>query len=319
MNPRLPSSFCGVYGIKPSHGRISGRPSSELATTTGVLGPIAGSIDDLAIAYRVMATPDPSHTHSSQFPSPLTTLLPARTKDTPRYIGIVPHWVARAEPSVKASFDRIIDHYKTTHNYSIVEIDIPHLQSGQKAHAMTILSEIYSGLSPAALASLTSPNKILMSVASQAHANDFLAAMKLRGLIMQHLAYLWKEKYPGMIIASPTTPIPGWEIENAATDLKGVSDGDKSLRNMEYVWLANFTGCPAISFPMGEAADTGVPLGMMGMGEWGDEESLFEWAREGDGVELDKLSEKGVRALRSPKVKGEGRWVDVLQEAQVSS
>ena len=79
---------------------------------------------------------------------------------------------------------------------------------------------------------------------------------------MSHLQWLW-DKYPGMLVVSPTTPCAGWKIKSPS-DIKGygVSDGDMSLRSMEYVYLANWTGCPAISCPMGYA-DGDVPVGFM--------------------------------------------------------
>jgi Asp-tRNA(Asn)/Glu-tRNA(Gln) amidotransferase A subunit family amidase len=52
-----------------------------------------------------------------------------------------------------------------------------------------------------------------------------------------------------------------------------------AIRNMEYVWLANFTGCPAISVPVGYANASGgggrVPIGLMGMNDWGKEDELM--------------------------------------------
>ncbi|OAX78690.1 hypothetical protein ACJ72_07000 [Emergomyces africanus] len=38
---RVPSGFCGIYGIKTSHGRVSGRPTARMAPTTGVFGTMA--------------------------------------------------------------------------------------------------------------------------------------------------------------------------------------------------------------------------------------------------------------------------------------
>lgn len=52
---------------------------------------------------------------------------------------------------------------------------------------------------------------------------------------------------------------------------------------MEYVWLANFTGCPAISCPAGFSPDR-APIGVMAMGEWGAEEDLIAFARDGVGI-----------------------------------
>ena len=98
---------------------------------------------------------------------------------------------------------------------------------------------------------------------------------------MKHLAFLFR-KHPGLLIVTPTTPNAGWHISGGAADLKyGISDGNSSLRSMEYVWLANFTGCPALSIPVGLAEPKegtgGIPMGLMAMAEWGAEEELLEW------------------------------------------
>lgn len=65
-----------------------------------------------------------------------------------------------------------------------------------------------------------------------------------------------------------------------------MTDANKQFRNMEYVYLANFTGCPAISCPVGydvpegNEADGKVPTGFMGMGEWGSEDELIAFGYE---------------------------------------
>jgi len=149
---------------------------------------------------------------------------------------------------------------------------------------------------------------------------------------MQHLSFLF-EKYPGLVIATPTVPIPGWKIEHQADLTNGLSDANTSIRCMEYAYLANFTGCPAISFPMGYFDGTQVPASIMGMSEWGSEETLIEWARDGEGILDVDLDTVGVDAngagdasdhvvvgkgLRIPSGKG-GKWVDVIAAARGSS
>ncbi|ERF69891.1 hypothetical protein EPUS_05433 [Endocarpon pusillum Z07020] len=57
---RIPSSLCGIYGLKPTHGRVSGHPTRDLGVSVGVYGPMASNLDDLRLGYRVMAKPDPS-------------------------------------------------------------------------------------------------------------------------------------------------------------------------------------------------------------------------------------------------------------------
>ena len=122
-----------------------------------------------------------------------------------------------------------------------------------------------------------------------------------------------------MIIVTPTTPNAGWRIANGEAELKGgFSDADKSVRSMEYVWLANFTGCPAISVPVGftkgEVSESkkaegaiNFPIGLMGMGEWGDEARLFEWARE---------AEEFMEADGEGDWRPKGEWVDVFKLAE---
>lgn len=321
---RVPASFCGLYGLKTSHGRISGAPTNDICRTTGVYGPIASSIDDLAIAYRVMAQQD-SNTRSLKFPSPLSQH-PSRNPPSgnqPKYLGVCEEWTARAHPSVSALYEKAIDFYIHRHGYTKVPLRLPFLPQLQKAHALTILSEIRSGLRADQIPHLTYHNQLLMSVAgTHATAQDLIAAAKLRGLLMGHLASVW-ERWPGLLIVTPTTPLPGWRI--AEGDLaRGVSDADTSLKNMEYVFLANFSGIPAISVPMGYMEGEGegdgdgdgegkgggyVPAGLMAMGIWGSEEQLIEWGREAEG--LLGGSEEGAAIKRPP---GE-RWVDLLHLA----
>ncbi|CAG8924047.1 unnamed protein product [Penicillium salamii] len=280
---RIPSSFCGIWGLKPSHGRVSGAPSQSLAPTVGVLGPMASSIDDLALAYRTMATPAPASEDpiSSQFPYPQAP--PADTKRA-KTIGIVRDWIDRAEVPVRAALDRALDYYREE-GYNVIDITIPYLTEGQRAHVLTIMAEIASGVDASKINQLTAPNKVLVSLGMwQISAQDLLAAQRLRNLLMTHLAHLFKT-HPGLLIVTPTTPIPGWHIHGGEADLsRGLSDGKASVRNMEYVWLANFTGCPAISCPGGYATDSGVPIGVMAMGEWGAEENLIAFARDGEAI-----------------------------------
>ncbi|CAI7622646.1 unnamed protein product [Penicillium pancosmium] len=280
---RIPSSFCGIWGLKTTHGRVSGAPSQSLAPTVGVLGPMASNIDDLALAYRIMATPAPASQDpiSSQFPRPIPAL-PDRKRT--RTIGIMPEWIDRAEPPVRAVFDTALDHYRQN-GYDVIDITIPYLPEGQRAHVLTIMAEIASGVDARQIRHLTAPNKVLVSLGMyQITAQELLVAQRLRNLLMTHLSHLF-QKHPGLLILSPTTPLPGWHIDGGEADLsRGVSDGKASVRNMEYVWLANFTGCPSISCPAGYAPDSGVPIGLMAMGEWGSEEDLIDFARDGETI-----------------------------------
>ncbi|MEH2504585.1 AtzE family amidohydrolase [Bradyrhizobium sp. AZCC 1578] len=55
---RVPSSFCGVFGLKPTYGRLSRARSFPFVASLDHLGPLARNVDDLALAYDAMQGPD---------------------------------------------------------------------------------------------------------------------------------------------------------------------------------------------------------------------------------------------------------------------
>src|SRR5690349_6814380 len=55
---RVPASFCGVFGLKPTYGRLSRARSFPFVSSFDHLGPFARSVRDLALAYDAMQGPD---------------------------------------------------------------------------------------------------------------------------------------------------------------------------------------------------------------------------------------------------------------------
>lgn len=119
-----------------------------------------------------------------------------------------------------------------------------------------------------------------------------------------------------MIIVTPTTPCAGWRIGQPKVDNKyGISDGNTTQSTMEYAWMANFLGIPALSVPAGfvaaegekgagqEVDRGGIPIGLMGMGEWAREEDLLEWGAHVEAVGADRRQRPGI-------------WVDVVERAK---
>ncbi|HEU5267188.1 MAG TPA: amidase, partial [Jatrophihabitans sp.] len=54
---RIPSAFCGTYGMKPTFGLVPNMPGFRGWPTLSVTGPIAASVRDLRLALAVMAGP----------------------------------------------------------------------------------------------------------------------------------------------------------------------------------------------------------------------------------------------------------------------
>jgi len=306
---RIPSSWCGIYGLKTSHGWVSTRPYQSRAASTAVAGPMAANMADLDIGWRTMAQPDPDCPISRQFPMPSR---PSADTTHPKRIGIDKKWFDRADANVKTVCQKAVDYYRDTLGYEIIDISIPHLREAQMAHALTILNEVTSSVKKHDLRKLLPPNQILLTVGAKASCADFLAAQRIRTMVMEHLSFLFK-KYPGLIIVTPTTPNAGWPIHKK--DAKyGSSDGNRSIRNMEYVWLANFSGLPSISLPVGFVdpvqGEGKFPIGLMGAGEWGSEDQLIQFGFEGEKY-LNEVYEGG---RLKPK-----HWVDVFGAVEAAA
>ena len=303
---RIPASFSGIYGLKPSHGRLD-----DTDSTVTVTGPLAANMSDLEAAYRLIAIPDPSYPTSGLFIPPSVAVA-----SRPKVIGIYKDWFNRAEPAVLELCNKAVDYYKSKHGYEIVAIEIPYLPEGQVAHAVTILAEmsIRARANPSKksnwLSGFTPANKILLGIGDQTPTRDYLLAQQLRNMLMQHLAFLY-EKHPGLIIVTPTSPKAGWPIGSEGDLKHGVTDGNSSIRNMEYVWLANFTGNPAISCPVGYVdpvkGEGKIPVGLMAMGEWGSEDCLIAWGKEAE----QWLHEEYPGGRQLP-----ANWEDVIANAQ---
>lgn len=75
---RVPSSLCGIFGLKPTYGRLSRSGTLPFVASLDHLGPLATTVDDLALAYDVMQGADPFDPASAQ------KLSSATTADLPR-------------------------------------------------------------------------------------------------------------------------------------------------------------------------------------------------------------------------------------------
>ncbi|TEA18989.1 Fatty acid amide hydrolase [Colletotrichum sidae] len=298
---RIPSSFNGVYGLKPSHHRTCTMNSSVC-----VVGPLAATVTDLTLAYRLMSRPNPDDPIQGVY----TPSVPAPSS-AKKIIAIDESWWSRAETPVANVCRRAVDHFKTL-GYEVINVKLPFLREIQLMHSASCITEMQDNAhqrtpDPNNWQSIINHvNAITMSVGTQTPAADLLKYAQLRDVLMKHLAHLF-EQYPGLLFVTPTTPLPGW-VRNPADEAYGVSDANRTIANMGYVYIANVSGCPAVSAPVGYADPVEgrgkIPIGLMAMGEWGCEEQLLGWAKEAETY----LHKEGRR-------RPEG-WVDVIEMAK---
>lgn len=310
---RAPTAYAGCAALKPSHSRTLVMNSSMC-----VIGPMCAHAADLTAAYRVMAQPDPVDPVRALF---APSEPPSNGKK--RLLGVCRPWAAHASPAVLTQFDAALNYYTRVLGYELVDVDIPLLPEARAAHGAINLAEAADHARARVSAQETAAkgvrwtdllgpaNAVSTSLGAQTGALDYLRFSQVRSVVMRHLAHLFERYGPELLLVSPTLPDEGWRRE-AGDEVHGFSNGNRTLRSMMFVWLANMSGCPAVTVNAGyaeppEAGGGGkLPIGVMAMGMWGEEERCLAWAREGEAF----LREDGGGRLRP-----EG-WVDVIALAR---
>ncbi|MFC1749085.1 amidase [Pseudomonadota bacterium] len=142
---RNPSSFCNVSGLKVTYGRVSRYGAIAYASSLDSVGPMARSVEDLAIILKTIAGFDPLDASSSQESvSDYTKTL--NQKINQKTIGIIKQNMHDSlDPDVKSTMDQVISKYQKL-GANIVELDLPTLKYGVAIYYILALSETSSNL-----------------------------------------------------------------------------------------------------------------------------------------------------------------------------
>jgi amidase/aspartyl-tRNA(Asn)/glutamyl-tRNA(Gln) amidotransferase subunit A len=106
---RVPSSLCGVFGLKPTYGRLSRHGSYPFVASLDHLGPFARSVRDLALAYDAMQGADANDPAQTTRPFEPTVSELARGQEGLR-IGVLGGWFREmALPEARKAVNRVAD------------------------------------------------------------------------------------------------------------------------------------------------------------------------------------------------------------------
>ena len=147
---RLPASFCGVFGLKPTYGKMSRRGMIACASSLDQAGVFARSVGDLSLITEILGGHDPLDATSCPspfpFPSPSPSPSPSHGAQVKK-IGIprqIFHW--EWDPEVVTAFEKTLDYLKKS-SYSLVEVDLPNLQDSVPCYYLIAMAEASSNLS----------------------------------------------------------------------------------------------------------------------------------------------------------------------------
>jgi len=277
---RIPSSFCGLVGLKPTFGRVSERGAAPLCWSVAHLGPIAGTTADAALLYAAIAGPDALDPHSCHQPAPNLAGWD-RTDLSDLTLGWYPTWFRHATAEVVEACERMLQAFQGL-GARLREVAIPALEPARVAHTVTIAAEMTQALGHTYAEHRRDHGldvRTNLALARGFGARDYIQAQQVRTGMMESLDRALKEVD---LILTPATGLAAPAIEPRAL-AAGESNLSLLVEIMRFSTPANLAGLPAIAFPVGYTA-AGLPVGMQAMGRAWDEATLFRLARAAEGL-----------------------------------
>ncbi|MDG2382954.1 MAG: Asp-tRNA(Asn)/Glu-tRNA(Gln) amidotransferase subunit GatA [Pirellulaceae bacterium] len=142
---RQPSAYCGVVGLKPTYGRVSRYGLVAFASSLDQIGPLAWSVEDVALLLEAIAGHDKRDSTSAQRTVPAYTQTVSQPLKGLRLGFPKEHFEAGLDDQVAAQVNAAMDVYRSL-GAEICEISLPHSRYAIAAYYIIAPSEASSNL-----------------------------------------------------------------------------------------------------------------------------------------------------------------------------
>ena len=244
---RVPASFCGVVGLKPTFGRVNIRGVLPLGFSQDHVGPITRTVRDAAIAFQAMID------------DPTDYVPPADSDLTGLRIGFPLNFFteqvdSEVEASIRAAFDIAVGI-----GGSVVEVIVPDMEALRSAATTCLLVEAASSLKPFLDRRADFSADVLpkLDQGEAISAIDYIEAQRTRRRIGRQFAKLFDKVD---CIFTPATPMPAPKIGETTVEIRGVPKEVRAVAT-RFTRGMNALGLPAISIPCGFSL-SGLPIGL---------------------------------------------------------
>ncbi|MCH9811347.1 Asp-tRNA(Asn)/Glu-tRNA(Gln) amidotransferase subunit GatA [bacterium] len=305
---RQPGAFCGIYGFKPTYGRVSRYGLIAFASSLDQIGPFTTTVEDLALISSVINTPCDKDSTSIQTPTEdYTASIKGDIKGLK--VGVPEEMLKGLHPEVQKNFEEFLATLEKK-GAKRVSISLPHnkysvpiyyilapaeastnlarfdgIRYTKRSKEAKTLEQVYE-LSRTEGFGKEVVNRILLgSYVLSAGFQDayYRKAQKVRRKICEDYENAFQKCD---VIAFPTTPSPSFELGS-------ITDPLTMYMQDVFTISANMAGIPALSVPSGFTSE-GLPIGMQLQAKQMDDALVMKVAK--------AFEDETVHAAKLPKL-----------------
>ncbi len=271
---RIPSSVCGLFGIKPSRGRVSGGPLMPDLSGLSIDGPIARNVADAAALLDVMTCNYPGDMYyAPPLPAGQTFLghaqrEPGRLRIGRSMVAVVPG--ATVHPDCVAAYEDASSLLADL-GHDVEDVELPFGPDAVPMFELLWYSmATLAPIDPAQEGELLPLTRYLRGKGAAVTATELIFAQAyLQAVTRPALALLNSyDAFLSPTLAAPPVPVGYFDEVDPAENF------ERQKRFTPYTALYNISGQPAVNLPLYWNAD-GLPIGVMLAGRIGDEATLI--------------------------------------------
>jgi aspartyl-tRNA(Asn)/glutamyl-tRNA(Gln) amidotransferase subunit A len=262
---RIPASFCGVFGLKPTYGRVSRLGVRPLGLTLDHVGPLTRTAQDAEVCFRAMTG---------------TAGVPLRPEARVR-IGIPENfYFEQVDPEITASVQTAA-RLSEDLGARVTPVRVPDIHALNLASFVILLSEASAVYAPyvARRDQFSAEAMILLDQGSLIPATSYVNAQRVRKMLVEDFRALFKEID---VLYTPTIPVSPARIGEMEIELGGEKHNVR-LATTRFVRGINLLGYPAVSMPCGFTG-AGLPIGLQLIARPFEDEILLSWCARLEGA-----------------------------------
>ena len=289
---RQPAAFCGIYGLKPSYGRISRYGLVAHASSFDTIGIMSKSIEDVYNTFCTISGQDHKDSTSVDVNVPKNPSF--EDSKLPKSVGVVSDKILKnINVEIAGKYRQLVDYFKSK-KVKIIEIDLPYFNYCIPAYYVLTMAEASSNLSRfdgvryGNRANTKDLSELYIETRSKGFSDEvkrrimtgtyvlssgyydayFSKALKVRRLIKNGYSELFN-KCENLLI--PTTPELPFKLKN------NLEDPLKMYLSDMFTVPINLAGIASLNIPAGFSSDN-LPIGLQLVSNSFKEETLFSLA-----------------------------------------